>query len=855
MSKIISFNQKNGQEINEGDKEVASFIVQNLNQDYDRNLEGASWNVFFNCSSFREGILNWYPFIRDSHILHVCNDFGSITGLLSRVAEEVTVLSNNCVKAEHIAKRYFDKDNVTVITEYGSTLKLDMIYDYIVIDEEFYTEHRIENVLKQIWPFLKETGRVLFVCDNRFGMKYWCGVPDAVTNMPFYGIRGKAKKGTVNRQELIHFLMDSEFIKGWQLYYPFPDYKLPQSIYTDAGLPHESFRDRVIPYYTEEQQKTLICLESEICDDIIYNGVLNVFANSFLVECGKLHFEAIVNQVALSTDRGKERGFATVITSNDLVKKIALYPEGIPSLEKLHKNCEDLVRHGIECVEEKIMSGFIEMPYIHHKTLIEHIRYLFLHDYNQVDYIFDKLYSAILSSSEQVEFNKCRLKDDRITENNVGKVLEKAYIDMIPYNSFYIDDKIVFFDQEFVKECYPAKYVLFRALRYTYIYVSEAEDIIPIIYFKKKYDLVQLWQVFEEEEVRFVEENRNYRELSSFYKWASVSPSKPDENIERLLHEDVKEITVITQKKRIPLCRHRYDIDMYNEDEKLNAVKKVQLNLLKKYIEVCEKNKLAYCVFYGTLLGTIRHKGFVPWDDDIDVVMPRKDYDKLINIADKVFAYPFFLQTPENDCGCFYGGYSKLRDSSTTGMEERNRGHECNQGIWLDIMPLDIVTKNEELYKAQQSKITFYQRLLLKKTYPDKRMLWEMDEQKEKYFEETSRLFSREDLCEKLQQAITFGWSLETMNEESKLAVLARYYGEKSCPMYDVSDFAYVVKKRFENLEVLVPIGYQHYLKKEYGDDYRIYPEEENRKPHHTAEFDVSKSYTETLEMILKEGK
>ena len=120
----------------------------------------------------------------------------------------------------------------------------------------------------------------------------------------------------------------------------------------------------------------------------------------------------------------------------------------------------------------------------------------------------------------------------------------------------------------------------------------------------------------------------------------------------------------------------------------LRQVQLIQLEILKDFVKVCNKYNLQYFLDGGTLLGAVRHKGFIPWDDDLDLAMPREDYDTLIEIAPEIFDEPYFLQTPENDIGCFYGGYSKLRNSNTTGLEKRNKNHVCNQGIWIDILML-----------------------------------------------------------------------------------------------------------------------------------------------------------------------
>lgn len=132
----------------------------------------------------------------------------------------------------------------------------------------------------------------------------------------------------------------------------------------------------------------------------------------------------------------------------------------------------------------------------------------------------------------------------------------------------------------------------------------------------------------------------------------------------------------------------------------------VELDLLNEFIRVCTKYNLKYFVGGGTLLGTIRHKGFIPWDDDIDIAMPREDYDTLCNIAKKEFNDPYFFQTEYTDRG-YCKGFAKLRNSSTTAIEklDYNRNAYFNQGIFIDIFPQDSVPDDIKCRKKYLKKI------------------------------------------------------------------------------------------------------------------------------------------------------
>lgn len=133
----------------------------------------------------------------------------------------------------------------------------------------------------------------------------------------------------------------------------------------------------------------------------------------------------------------------------------------------------------------------------------------------------------------------------------------------------------------------------------------------------------------------------------------------------------------------------------YSISEKQKKIWAVELDLLNKLDRVCSKYHLKYFVDCGTLLGAVRHKGYIPWDDDIDVSMLRTDYEKLLKVAEKEFFSPYFLQYYKNDFG-FSHLHAQLRNSFTTGMLScEGKNVSFNQGIFLDIFPLDVVSKHK----------------------------------------------------------------------------------------------------------------------------------------------------------------
>lgn len=130
------------------------------------------------------------------------------------------------------------------------------------------------------------------------------------------------------------------------------------------------------------------------------------------------------------------------------------------------------------------------------------------------------------------------------------------------------------------------------------------------------------------------------------------------------------------------------------------------LDLLKVFDEVCAKHNIKYYAYGGTMLGAIRHGGFIPWDDDIDVAMPRSDYNKLRSLAEngKVFSFPYFFQNPSTDQG-FPKGYCRLRNCLTTEIPYVDVYEKCNHGIFIDIFPLDVLPNSQKKIDRQIKKL------------------------------------------------------------------------------------------------------------------------------------------------------
>ncbi|MCM1105477.1 MAG: LicD family protein [Blautia sp.] len=141
----------------------------------------------------------------------------------------------------------------------------------------------------------------------------------------------------------------------------------------------------------------------------------------------------------------------------------------------------------------------------------------------------------------------------------------------------------------------------------------------------------------------------------------------------------------------------------------------VELDLLAEFDRVCRENAIKYVMGGGSAIGAVRHKGFIPWDDDIDIYMLRAEYERLCEIAKEAFLPPYFWQTEYTDIGSLRG-HAQLRNSDTTGIIEFDNGKNrpFNQGIFIDIFPEDNVVEDKAKLARQIKQITFLKRISCK---------------------------------------------------------------------------------------------------------------------------------------------
>jgi lipopolysaccharide cholinephosphotransferase len=256
----------------------------------------------------------------------------------------------------------------------------------------------------------------------------------------------------------------------------------------------------------------------------------------------------------------------------------------------------------------------------------------------------------------------------------------------------------------------------------------------------------------------------------------------------------------------------------------LSDIKKIQIEILKEFSKYCDENGLVYFLGYGTLLGAVRHKGYIPWDDDIDIIMPRGDYDKFIYrfCSDNKKLELLDISNEPN----YTFPFAKISDSSTI-LQEDYAINFNRLGVNVDIFPIDGAPKNKEEADEILRKVKFYRNMLkvkYAKVSTRKNFLINLIAILGKillYFVDYRNLLRKIDT---ISRRFKF-------NQNNDAGCLVWNYGAKEIMSKDI--FSKSIKIEFENEFYNAPEKYDEYLKNLYGD-YMTLPSEDKRVTHHT---------------------
>lgn len=262
----------------------------------------------------------------------------------------------------------------------------------------------------------------------------------------------------------------------------------------------------------------------------------------------------------------------------------------------------------------------------------------------------------------------------------------------------------------------------------------------------------------------------------------------------------------------------------------LEKQKTVLMELLHEFDRICKKHNIPYMLFCGTALGAVRHKGIIPWDDDLDVSMLRDDYDRFLEVAPGELKEQYFLQAERSEH--WFLNFSKLRKNNTTYLEKFHpKDPMMHQGIYIDIFPCDNASDNDFGRRMQ-----FYaSRVALAKA------LWrrgyETNSIKKKLFMSFCRILPSKPFLKLVQ--------LRKKKNSEYVQTFISCTSKYKKGIYRREWFTEKVEMDFEDMKAPVSAHYDELLTTMYGD-YMQLPKEEDRKiKEHAILIDTERDYTE----------
>lgn len=462
---------------------------------------------------FSKGAFVWYNFRPDSSILYIYNQNADEAVLeLLESKGRVAVCS---------AEKLLSK-------QYGCEA-----YDYIVGIDIIEESRESLRLLKLCHALLKKDGRMLIGAENRYAVRYMCGDRDPYTNHNFDGIENYRRLSDADWDSIagrcysmseLKLMLSQAGFENDKFYSVMPSLQETQLVYADGYEPVEELAMRYFPLYNYPD--SVFLEEQYLYTDLIKNGMFHKMANAYIIECSMGGQLDDTLHATISLDRGHDNALVTSICEHDGVRNVikrAVYKEGMYKLKEMQDNLNDLHARGINVVVSSIENDTFIMPYVDAPVAMNELKAIAKKDKNAFLKAMDDMNELIINSSEHTGI--ISEKDRNSADGrDLGPILERGYIDMVPLNCFYdgtIEDsrsRFIYYDQEFYWDNCPAKAIMYRSISIIYDGTDkEFERIMPRTELLDRYELAECEDVWQRMSSRFTETLRNQKPLRPYY--------------------------------------------------------------------------------------------------------------------------------------------------------------------------------------------------------------------------------------------------------------------------------------------------------------------------------------------------
>lgn len=423
-------------------------------------------------SSIRKNIISWYQFNKNETILQINKECKEITDELIKKAKNVCTINSI-------------EETDTII---------DKKFDYILLYGLENFNYSLNEFLEFSKKYINEDGTILFTCDNRYGLQNY-NINCEITE----------NKNYLSKIEIEEILKEKN-IEKYKFYYPLPNYKIPNVIFTDRHLPNNESILRDFTLYS--QNEILAVDEREKYKEILSDNkeLFKIFANSFLVEISNESNN--IEFISFNNSR-KEKYRIKTVMKNDIVSKESVDKSGLEHIKTIKRNIDILKKLDINMLDEykenTIYSKIMPQEKSFDKILIEKYKKQEIEDANILINDFITEIKNKLSKCEKTEsktvFEKYNINIDKEISDKLN-FIKYGFFDLIFQNCFYEENKFYFYDQEWMEENIPIEFIIYRTIEY----LANSSKIINRNQLFEKFKITEFIEIFNKLETVLQEE-------------------------------------------------------------------------------------------------------------------------------------------------------------------------------------------------------------------------------------------------------------------------------------------------------------------------------------------------------------